>query len=198
MLRHDFQESIPYHVFTAAHAIERAMGEALEGRGITFRQCQMLGMIAARGSLTQGQVAELMGVEPSSVARLVDRMCRDGWLERRPDPADRRKNRLVATGKAEPIWEQVRERGLHMRNKALRGFAEGEVDQLKTLLRRLRDNLAGPGAYPLADVDGGSAARPAPPAAGAGTPDATPGTEPAALPPSPLPAPAAAAGAGVA
>ena len=161
MLRHDFQDSIPYFVFTAAHAIERAMGEALEGCGITFRQCQMLGMLAAHGSLTQAEVADRLGVEPSSVARLVDRMTRDGWIERRPDPADRRKNRLVVTGKAEPIWEAVREKGLVMRAKALRGFSDGEVADLKRLLRGLRDNLAGEAAYPDQTI---SPARP--PAAG--------------------------------
>lgn len=148
MLRHDFQDSIPYFVFTAAHAIERAMNEALVGCGITFRQCQMLGMLAAHGSLTQAEVADRMGVEPSSVARLVDRMTRDGWIERRPDPEDRRKNRLVATEKAEPIWGSVREKGLAMRAKATRGFGDGEVAELKRLLRALRDNLAGEADYP--------------------------------------------------
>ncbi len=142
MLKHDFQDSIPYFVFTAAHAIERAMGTALEGHGITFRQCQMLGMLAAHGSLSQARVAEMMGVEPSSVARLVDRMTRDGWIERRPDPHDRRKNLLSATSRAEPAWQEVREVGLTMRAKALRGLSEPEVAELKRMLRHLRDNLA--------------------------------------------------------
>ena len=166
MLRHDFQDSIPFFVFTAAHAIERAMNEALEGCGITFRQCQMLGMLAAHGSLTQAEVADRLGVEPSSVARLVDRMTRDGWVERRPDPADRRKNRLVATGKAEPVWEAVRHKGLAVRSKALRGFEEGEVADLKRLLRGLRDNLAGDAAYPDLADDPGRAVSPARPPAG--------------------------------
>ena len=148
MLKHDFQDSIPYFIFTAAHAIERAMGEALEGCGITFRQCQMLGMLAARGSMTQTEVADQLGVEPSSVARLVDRMTRDGWIERRPDPDDRRKNRLVATGKAEPVWETVRQKGLAMRTKALRGLSEEEVAEMKRTLRHLRQNLAGDTEYP--------------------------------------------------
>ena len=149
VLKHDFQDSIPYFVFTAAHAIEKAMGAALEGRGITFRQCQMLGMLAAHGPLTQAEVAEIMGVEPSSVARLVDRMTRDGWIERRPDPADRRKNRLSATARAEPVWEGVREVGLAMRRKALDGLDETEVAELKRMLRHLRDNLAdGARRYP--------------------------------------------------
>ena len=149
MLKHDFQDSIPYFVFTVAHAIEKAMSGALEGRGITFRQCQMLGMLAAHGSLSQAAVAEMMGVEPSSVARLVDRMTRDGWIERRPDPHDRRKNRLSATARAEPVWEGVREVGLKMRAKALAGLSESEVADLKRMLRHLRDNLAdGSHRYP--------------------------------------------------
>ncbi|QDT14438.1 MarR family winged helix-turn-helix transcriptional regulator [Alienimonas californiensis] len=149
MLKYDFHDSIPYFVFTAAHAIEKAMGAALEGHGITFRQCQMLGMLAAHGSLSQAQVAEMMGVEPSSVARLVDRMTRDGWIERRPDPHDRRKYQLFATDRAEPIWEGVQEVAATVRNTALEGLDEGDVPELKRMLRHLRNNLTDdPGRYP--------------------------------------------------
>ncbi|MEM9702890.1 MAG: MarR family transcriptional regulator [Planctomycetota bacterium] len=149
MLKHDFQDSIPYFIFTAAHAIERAMSAALEGHDITFRQCQMLGMLAAHGSLSQTQVAGLMGVEPSSVARLVDRMTRDGWIERRPDPHDRRRTLLYPTERAEPVWERVREVGLSVRRRALDGIAEPDEASLKRLLKQLRDNLAdGSHRYP--------------------------------------------------
>ncbi|NNJ27043.1 MarR family winged helix-turn-helix transcriptional regulator [Alienimonas chondri] len=149
MLKLDLHDSIPYFVFTAAHAIERAMSAALEGHGITFRQCQMLGMVAAHGSLSQAEVAEMMRVEPSSVARLVDRMTRDGWIERRPDPHDRRRNLLSVTAQAEPVWEGVRDIGLAVRAKALEGLDEREVSELKRMLRHLRENLAdGSHQYP--------------------------------------------------
>ena len=147
-LKSEFHDSIPYFVFTAAHAIEKAMGAALEGHGITFRQCQMLGMLAAHGSLSQAEVAEKMGVEPSSVARLVDRMTRDGWIERRPDPHDRRKNRLFATAQAEPVWDQVRSVACPVREKALEGLNDQEVSELKRMLRHLRNNLGDPRQYP--------------------------------------------------
>ncbi|MFH5802707.1 MarR family winged helix-turn-helix transcriptional regulator [Alienimonas sp. DA493] len=149
MLKHEFQDSIPYFVFTAAHAIEKAMGAALEGHGITFRQCQMLGMLAAHGSLSQAQVAEMMGVEPSSVARLVDRMTRDGWIERRPDPHDRRKYQLFATSQAEPVWEGVQKVAASVRDTALEGLDERDVSELKRMLRHLRNNLTDdPCRYP--------------------------------------------------
>lgn len=149
MLKYDFHDSIPYFVFTAAHAIEKAMGAALEGHGITFRQCQMLGMLATHGSLSQAQVAEMMGVEPSSVARLVDRMTRDGWIERRPDPDDRRKYQLFATDRAEPIWEGVQQVAATVRDTALEGLDERDVPELKRMLRHLRNNLTDdPCRYP--------------------------------------------------
>ena len=142
MLDREFRDSLPYHLYTTAHAIERAMGRELAGCGITFRQCQMLGLIAAEGSITQADAAGLMGVEPSSVARLVDRMCRDGWVERRADPADRRKHRLHATARAVPVWDAVRERGTRAKRRATRGLSGEDLHTLKTLLARVRDNLA--------------------------------------------------------
>jgi len=44
--------------------------------------------------LSQKELAELLEVEPITVARLADRLAARGLLERRPDPADRRIWRL--------------------------------------------------------------------------------------------------------
>ena len=126
-LRHDFEESIGYWVFTAAHAIETAMNAQLAGSGITFRQCQILGMLAAHGELSQAELAEKMRVEPSSVVRLLDRMGREGWVERVADPADRRRNRVRAAAKAGPVWEEIRARLSPARQRAAAGLSGEDV-----------------------------------------------------------------------
>ena len=142
-LRHDFEESIGFWVFTAAHAIESAMNAELAGSGITFRQCQILGMLAAHGELSQAELAEKMRVEPSSVVRLLDRMGRDGWVERVPDPHDRRRNLVRTTPKAAPVWEEIRTRLAPIRDRAADGLDRADVARLIAMLRRIRGNLAG-------------------------------------------------------
>lgn len=141
MLEHDFENSIGFWVFTAAHAIEASMNETLAPAGITFRQCQILGALAVHGEVAQGELAEMLRVEPSAVVRLLDRMERDGWIERTGDPADRRRKIIRPTGQAEPIWNTILENVRQGRAKALAGMTDDEVADLRRLLRKLVENI---------------------------------------------------------
>ena len=51
--------------------------------------------------LTAGQIAEATGLSNSAVTSLLDRLERQGFIERRRDPADRRRVTVVSTGKRE-------------------------------------------------------------------------------------------------
>jgi DNA-binding MarR family transcriptional regulator len=63
-------------------------------RGMTRAQWALLIMLERNPGLTQKEIADLLEVEPISVARLVDRLETNGLVERRPDAADRRVWRL--------------------------------------------------------------------------------------------------------
>ncbi len=45
----------------------------------------------------------MLEVDRASAGRMIDRMERNGWVERRPDPADRRINRLHLTDVARRV-----------------------------------------------------------------------------------------------
>jgi DNA-binding MarR family transcriptional regulator len=62
--------------------------------GMTRAQWALLIRLEQNPGLSQKEVADLLEVEPISVARLVDRLEAGGLIERRPDPADRRIWRL--------------------------------------------------------------------------------------------------------
>jgi MarR family transcriptional regulator for hemolysin len=142
MLEHDFESSIGFWVFTAAHAMESAMNEALAPLGITGRQCQILACLAVHGEVTQNELAERLRVEPSSVVRMLDRMERDDWIERRVDPEDRRRRIVRPTERAEPIWRSIRDRMMPLRERGLRGIAPQDLALAQNVLRQMCENLA--------------------------------------------------------
>jgi DNA-binding MarR family transcriptional regulator len=63
-------------------------------RGMTRAQWALLIRLEQNPGLSQKEVADLLEVEPISVARLVDRLEAGGLIERRPDASDRRIWRL--------------------------------------------------------------------------------------------------------
>ncbi|MCC9604556.1 MarR family transcriptional regulator [Blastopirellula sp. JC732] len=143
MLEYDFHNSISHWVCSTAHLIQREMNAALAPRGITFRQAQVLGSLALEGNLSQVELADRMGVEPPSLVAILDRMERDGLIQRQPCPKDRRIRRIAPRTEVMPMWEQVVDTSRAMRARITRGMTPEQVTLLDQLLTIVRQNLKG-------------------------------------------------------
>jgi len=148
LLDREFEESLGYWIFTAAYAIETALNEELAPLGITHRQVQILGALAVHGEASQNELAEMLRIEPSGVVRLLDRMERSGWIERRSDPGDRRRKIVRPTEKVGPVWQQIKARGMRARQRGLSGLTPEQVATARDVLRTIRQNLMGDSPVP--------------------------------------------------
>jgi len=144
----EFEESLGYWIFTAGFAIETALNEELAPLGITHRQVQILAALAVHGQASQNELAEVMRIEPSGVVRLLDRMERSGWITRESDPEDRRRKIVRPTEKVEPVWRQIKSRGLRARERGLHGLTQEQIATARHVLRTIRQNLMGDSPCP--------------------------------------------------
>lgn len=110
--------------------------------GLTRAQWQVLAHLARNEGINQAGLADLLDLEPITVCRLVDRMEEGGWLERRPDPSDRRARRLFMTAKARPMIAALRELAEELYAEALVGLSAEQRGELVAMLDRIRANLA--------------------------------------------------------
>lgn len=76
-------------------------------RGMTRAQWAILIWLERQPGLSQKELAELLEVEPITVARLIDRLEANGMVERRPDPKDRRIWRLHLQPAAHAELEEI-------------------------------------------------------------------------------------------
>ena len=65
--------------------------------GMTRAQWAVLARLEHAEGLKQSELAEMLDLQPITLTRLVDRLCANGLIERRPDPNDRRAKRLYLT-----------------------------------------------------------------------------------------------------
>lgn len=145
MLQYDFERSVGYWIFATAHELACAMNEKLQSLGITYRQWEVLAWLSFEQGLSQTELAERMGIESPTLVGVLDRMERDGWIQRIPSETDRRKKIIRTTDKVEPAWSRMMQCGLEVRNKATAGLTEAQLDMLREVLSTIRDNLqAGP------------------------------------------------------
>jgi MarR family transcriptional regulator, transcriptional regulator for hemolysin len=140
----NLDRSFGYLVHDVARLFARRFNaRALRALGLTRVQCRLLGYLARNEGINQAGLAELLEIKPMTLVRHIDRMEADGWIERRPDPSDRRARRLVLTEKARPIIAGIAGLSNEVRREAFAGLAAGEGDDLIDLLRRIHANLAG-------------------------------------------------------
>jgi MarR family transcriptional regulator, transcriptional regulator for hemolysin len=149
MTEFDFNRSFGFVLYETARLLSKRFDQRSKRLGLTRAQCQVLAYLVYHEGINQARLAELLELEPISVARLIDRMAQAGWVERRPDPQDRRAWRLFITDKAKPLFAEMIAVGREVRAEALSGFTPEESDQIMELLLRARRNLSENAAEPV-------------------------------------------------
>ena len=87
----------------------RTAAKAGGGRGeLTPTRLTALAVTAAAGPMRLGALASRLGVQVSTMSRIVDIMVASGWLERRPDEADHRACVIAITGAGTALIDAVR------------------------------------------------------------------------------------------
>ncbi|KAG9553358.1 hypothetical protein KCV01_g22709, partial [Aureobasidium melanogenum] len=115
--------------------------EPLRATGLAVGQLPVLVTLKNAGPLSQAELARVAQVEQPSMAQLLNRMERDGLIERLPDPADGRSRLVSLTAQAArrlPEGKQVMD---GLATKALDGFSAEERERLVDFLARIETNL---------------------------------------------------------
>ncbi|MGD9788832.1 MAG: MarR family winged helix-turn-helix transcriptional regulator [Sulfuricellaceae bacterium] len=122
--------------------MRRTFQQRLEGCGLTFAQARALLNVARNEGVRQVDLAELLEVQPITLARLIDQLVDAGLIERRPSPTDRRAYLIYLTQAAAPHLATIEKIANSIRDDALRGLDERQVGIIFFALRKMRDNLA--------------------------------------------------------
>lgn len=91
--------------------------------------------------LKQAELADMLDLQPITLTRLLDGLCENGLIERRPDPGDRRAKRLFLTPAARPLLERLGILGGELMDTALAGLDASRVAALLEDLSLIKDNL---------------------------------------------------------
>lgn len=121
--------------------MRRRFDERARNSGATGPQWRTLKILQRHEGLNQGQLAELLEVEPITCSRMIDRLGEAGLVERRGDPDDRRAWRIFLTDKARPILDDLHTIASEMIEDALQGLDARQRNTLVESLNVIRSNL---------------------------------------------------------
>ena len=132
----------------------KAFMVALEPLDIDPKEFLLLRFVAVHEGQSQQALAERMGVPPSRMVALVDRLEENGLLERRPHPDDRRIRALHLTAEGIDVLGRAGKIAVGFEGQLCSSLDERERDQLIDLLQKLQVDHSGPmGVHPRLAAD---------------------------------------------
>lgn len=130
----DASPRLGYLLKHAALQYTRLTSAELAPIGISPHEWAALNCLDAQFGRSQREVAELLGVDRTTMVALVDQLQTRGWVERRPHPDDRRKNAVSLTAAGHDMLQ----RGSRLIDDCERQFlavlSEPGAEQLKSAL----------------------------------------------------------------
>lgn len=129
------RREILFQLADVARTMRTYVDHRAREHGMTRAQWGALARLERQEGMTQAELAEALDIQPISLLRLIDRLCEQGLVERRPHPRDRRANRLYLTDKGRATLTRMAPLGKEVMGDILASMPEKEVaDLLRTLL----------------------------------------------------------------
>ncbi|HEV7761567.1 MAG TPA: MarR family winged helix-turn-helix transcriptional regulator [Acidimicrobiales bacterium] len=76
--------------FTVAHGLKRTVNARVQHTGLSLARLRVLFQLTERSTIRMGELSACVDVAPRTMTSTVEAMERDGLVQRRPDPHDRR------------------------------------------------------------------------------------------------------------
>ena len=111
------------------------------GPDLSLARFDLLAQLVREDGQTLAQLSRSMLVTAGNLTGLVDRAERDGIVERRPDPNDRRLTRVALTARGQKLAHKAIARHSELAEEILGPLQPKEREELRRLLGRLREAL---------------------------------------------------------
>ena len=137
-----FERNLGFLLHDAARLLRKRFDQRARSLGLTRAQWSVLAHLSRQEGINQATLADILEIEPITLVRLLDRLEGAGWLERRPDPRDRRARLLYLTAAAHPMLDRMRALGAETREEAVAGLSDEAREQLIDALITIKKNLS--------------------------------------------------------
>ena len=136
------RDRLGFLMITLTRQWRRFVEEQLAVSGLTDATWTPLLHLRAWGDgVTQKELAERVGLDGSSLVRLLDILEGKGWVERRADPADRRSKRIFLTEQGNTAVDSIRATMLEAELSMLQDLDDAEVEAMLGGVQKIRSRI---------------------------------------------------------
>jgi len=138
----DADETIDILFAQVGHLQHALVHRGIESFGLYRGQPRLLRLLWERDGLTHSEIAGHMRVQPATISKMVQRMERSGFVERRRDPTDERVSRVFLTDRGSAVQGQVESWFEDFQSLYTEGLSQDDLAALRRLLIHIRNRLA--------------------------------------------------------
>jgi len=126
-------------LFGTARAWRNRLDRRLRPLGLSQGKWRTLANLSRGGDkLTQKEIAERMGIEEPTLAGLLNRLERDGWIHRRESPNDRRCKIVHLQRRSKAVLEKIFSTAHVLRNELIEDIAPKDLEVCIRVLTQIR------------------------------------------------------------
>ncbi len=113
----------------------------LEELSIHPGQFPLLLTLRGHGGCTQAQLSRYLHIKAPTVTVMLDKLERIGLVERRQDPADKRKLRIYLTQSGAAVTERAHAIVREISTSLMTGIGDNEITVFRNVINRMKRNL---------------------------------------------------------
>lgn len=117
------------------------LDERLKPLGLSQAKWRALFYLSLQDGLSQRELSERLGIEGPTLVGLLDRLSRDGYIERRDADHDRRCKRVHLLPKATASLTEINRVAAQMRREMLGGLPAEDLRIASAVLARIQQKL---------------------------------------------------------
>ncbi len=139
----DPSASMGYQVNLAARLLAQLLATHISEHGVAPGQFAQLLALYKRDGQTPAELCAAVAIEPGTMTKTLQRMERDGLVERRTDPDDGRRVRIQLTERARELETVFRSVIANINAQALHGLSADERRSFMRALAQVIENTEG-------------------------------------------------------
>lgn len=135
-------ERIAHLVRLCARGFNRALSRRLASHGVTFGQWVFLRILWKKEGLTQRELSEIANLTEPTVHTALTRLEKQGVVERRTKPENRRKQYVHLTDAGRALRDKLEPLAMNANDTGMSGLSDDDQRTLRRILLVMLDNLA--------------------------------------------------------
>ena len=137
-----FENHSVFLIYDITRLFRGVFAARLQDLELSESRWRVLAALSIFPGVGQTALASHLAMGRAPLGEQIDKLQREGLVERRPDPHDGRAKCLYITAKAEPLIAEIQRRSQHLKEAYLQGLEPDQLLVLQETLQRLYENLA--------------------------------------------------------